>query len=400
MTVHSQYHKRTVGLETPQRFELDRVLNIMEKAYERTVWHLQEDFLSRAGFERALSRLDRKSSPGWPYMRRSPTNGEWLGFNGVWYDPVQVEQLWIDVQWRIRHHPPWYLRVFIKQEPHNPKKVQENRWRLIMASPLDVQVLWHMLFDEQNDKEIEFAYFIPSQQGLVLPNGGWKQFYRLWRSRGYDSGLDKSAWDWTAPGFLLDLDLEFRYRMCRGKQKEAWFSLARRLYDQMFHHSVLMLSDGRLYKQLHPGIMKSGCVNTISTNSHMQVMVHILACSRAGIHYEPLPVCCGDDTLQRSDQTADLEHYAAFGAVIKSASEKVEFVGHEFTDEGPRPLYFEKHLMKFHYVKDELLPEYIDAMARMYCKDPMFSFWEDMADELDVKLKSVEYYQFWYDYDY
>lgn len=372
----------------------------MERAYKKTIWVLPDDFLDRSAFNRALLRLDRTSSPGWPYMQKASNNGEYLGFNGIEYDPVRVEQLWIDVQWRVKNHPTWYLRLFIKQEPHKPGKVQEGRWRLILASPLDVQMLWHMLFDVQNDAEIEQAYFIPSQQGIVMPGGGWKQFYRQWCARGYDTGLDKSAWDWTVAKFLLDMDLEFRRRMCRGPKKDQWHSLAKRLYSDMFDHPLILCSDGSIYRQMYPGIMKSGCVNTISTNSHMQIMVHLMVCFDEGLNYDPLPVACGDDTLQCSYHASSVDSYARYGAIVKSASDGMEFVGHEFFPDGPRPLYLEKHLLKFCYVRDEIMPEYLDSMARMYCKDKMFDFWSAMAEELGCVLHSREYYQYWYDFDF
>lgn len=371
----------------------------MEKAYKGTVWTLPDDFISFNRFADVLYRLDRSSSPGWPYVLQKPTIGEWLGFDGIEFDYCQVQSLWCDVQAVIIGHFETFYRVFIKQEPHSKAKAEEGRWRLIVASPLCVQVVWQMLFAYQNDLEIEKCYDIPSQQGVVLCGGGWKVYRRLWQSRGYDTGLDKRAWDWTAPKWAIDYDLEFRYRMGRGENMACWYSIAKRLYDDMFEHPTLRLSDGSMYQQVVGGVMKSGCVNTISTNSHIQVMIHMMACWDQGVDHYPLCVACGDDTLQKKSQAIDISSYAKYGAIVKSASDELEFVGHEFLAGGPEPLYGEKHLVKLQHVKEEELAEYFDSMLRLYAHSSNFSLWESLSRLLGVsdKVLSKDSYLYWYD---
>lgn len=259
----------------------------MEKAYRPCVWDLPDDFCSYEAFYRCLENLDRSSSPGYPYMRESPTIGEWLGWNGVWYDPIKIERLWFDVQQVLARDYDMYLRCFIKSEPHKIEKVKENRWRLIMASPLCVQMVWHMMFSYQNDLEIREAYNIPSQQGFVPVNGGWQQYLAQWKQKGYDTGLDKKAWDWNAPGWLIFMELEFRFRMGRGAKMDLWYEIARWLYHCMFVNPKIILSSGLVIQQLFAGIVKSGCVNTISLNSHCQVLVHIGVCIRTRVCIYP-----------------------------------------------------------------------------------------------------------------
>nr|QXV86560.1 RNA-dependent RNA polymerase [Solemoviridae sp.] len=338
------------------------------------------------------------SSPGYPYMKEAPTNGKWLKWNGVAVDEIQSLRLWHDVKLVFADQYEQISRVFIKQEPHKTAKALENRWRLIIASSLPVQVAWHMLFYQMNDAEIDQAYNIPSQQGIVMVGGGWKLFSRSWVERGLTYGLDKSAWDWTAPSWALDLDLEFRKRMARGSRLDAWHSIAKTLYRHMFEDSKLLLSDGSLFQQVVPGVMKSGCVNTISTNSHCQVFVHIAVSLDLGLSPEPLPVCCGDDTLQHERHVHDLDAYRKYGIVVKSAA-PMEFVGHEFHESGPYPLYVLKHIRKMHYVPAEILPQYFDSMARMYVHTPYYDMWESLASSAGINLPmSRESYMYWYDY--
>lgn len=338
-----------------------------------------------------------KSSPGWPYLCEATTNGNFLGWNQIDFDPLKIERLWFDVRTYLENPVQITLFCFVKLEPHKISKIRENRWRLIMASPIHVQVVWTMLFGYQNDLEIQQCYHIPSQQGVILPGGGWKLFLEQWRSRGYDTGLDKSAWDWTFPYWLIELDLDFRRRMGRGAKMGSWWEIASKLYNDMFVNPWVLLSNGAFYEQVYPGVMKSGCVNTISSNSHAQVMVHILVAASTGSPMYPLPVCCGDDTLQRKDQATDLEAYERFGAIVKSASEGLEFVGHEFISCGPVPLYLGKHLVKSFHVDDRNVSDYFDSMCRMYCKSPLFDFWSSYARFSGVNVYSREYYNHWYD---
>lgn len=338
------------------------------------------------------------SSPGYPYQREAPTNGQWLKYDGIMCDSIQLERLWYDVQLVLTDKWDTVLRMFIKQEPHKISKVKENRWRLIMAAPLCVQIAWHMLFDYQNDKEIQESYNIPSQQGMILVNGGWTLYKRQWEGKGLTCGLDKSSWDWTAPFWTIKLDLDFRKRMGRGANIEEWFKIANILYQHMFIDPIMMTSEGYCYKQFVPGVMKSGCVNTISTNSHCQMMLHLAMCIENSIPIEPMPVACGDDTLQHEKHTQDLSLYEKYGVIIKEVSDTMEFMGHTFTDDGPYPLYIKKHLKKVSYVKEEDLSQYLDSMARMYCHTEYYRFWEVLAERLNHPLPlSRTAYLYWYD---
>lgn len=378
----------------------ERVLNKTEEWYAPVRWKLPDNYLSKEVFKTVLRRLDFSSSPGYPYCKRKQTIGEWLGFDGFQFDPVQVDLLWMDVQRAILGESELIMRVFIKQEPHKAAKAVEGRWRLIMAFPLAHQVLWHMLFDYMNDLEITKAAEIPSQQGIVLYGGAWKSHLARWKQQGYDTGLDKSAWDWTYTYWLMQMDLQLRYRTGRGFKMMEWFQLATREYELAFGVGAKFITtDGYELEQLVPGLMKSGSVNTISSNSHAQAMLHALVCIEGGVDPDPYPACCGDDTLQKMSQ-ALIPLYEKYGVVVKSASEGMEFIGHEFLDSGPQPLYMRKHLNRFLHMKDEYLGDYLDGMSRLYAKTPYFEFWSWLGDVYDVPVPSKQYVNNWYDHSY
>lgn len=400
MRIHAEkYFRPMTTAVKPDLEQREYVLGVMEEWYKPCIWQLPDDFLSRDRFLGVLRRLDFSSSPGYPYCREKQTIGEWLGFDGFFlFDETQVEILWHDVNLAIGGQSKLIQRVFIKPEPHKKAKAEEGRWRLIMSFPLNHQVLWHMLFDFMNDLEIRHATEIPSQQGIQLFGGAWKGHLRRWKQAGYDTGLDKSAWDWTFMYWLLEWDLQFRYRMGRGRMMEEWWRLAEQEWSLAFGQgSLFITTKGFLLRQEVPGIMKSGSVVTISTNSHAQAMLHILVCRDECTDPEPFPACCGDDTLQRLDQASVLG-YRKYGAIVKSASDGLEFVGHEFTDLGPQPLYMEKHFNRFIHIDEKYLPEYLDAMSRLYVKTPYFGVWSALADIFGCSVPSRQKLLNFYDY--
>lgn len=361
--MHSQkYFKQSAERPPPSEADCAVILRILENEYRDAIWKLEDDWDSRDAYMRALGRLENSSSPGYPYMKEYPTIGEWLGWNGLSYSSLRVELLWLDVQQVLRGENELVLRGFIKQEPHKIAKCVEGRWRLIMAFPLSVQVVWHMVFDSHADETNFNSYTLPSKQGMKIVNGHWKQHYNQWKHRGYNCGLDKSAWDWCFPYWQLQLCQELRFRLGRGSRMNEWNALARRLREDAFVNPLIVLSDGTLLRQTVPGVQKSGSVTTINDNSVGQCISHIRAWQLAGQSYSvyPLPAAVGDDTLQRDEQCGDIDHYLQQGIVVKSLSLCLEFIGHEFTDRGPLPLYIAKHLMKLQYTSDEVLPQYLD----------------------------------------
>lgn len=398
--VHShKFFKPSSRAKVPSDEYKQRMLYDMELAYRESRWVLPDDFLEYGRFLDAVRSLDMTSSPGIPYMREATSNGEWLKWNGFEADHFQLARLWHDVKLVFDGKAgPLYLRTFIKQEPHKISKVMEKRWRLIQASPLAEQVCWSMLFKYHNDREIAKSYFIPSQHGIKLVGGGWKRYRSQWQTLGLEYGLDKSAWDWTMPYWAICLDLEFRRRMGVGSQLGQWHKLATMLYDRMFKDAILVTSDGSMWRQTVPGVMKSGCFNTISTNGHGQSMIHCCVCYDEGLAVEPMCKSCGDDTLSAARHVHNISAYTKYGVIVKSASESLEFVGHEFTSSGPHPLYMAKHLKKIQYVTEENIAQYLDSMARMYIHTRYFDLWASVAHASGYDLPlSRDAYLYWYD---
>lgn len=358
-----------------------------------------DDYFTRDAYLSSLKELNFQSSPGYPFMLESSTIGDWLGFTGFSFDPIKVERLWIMVKQLIDDpNIDCHWKVFIKQEPHKQSKIAIDKWRLIMCPPLDVQILWQMVFSLQNQMEIRESFSLPSQQGLILPGGNWKFYYDQWRSMGLTHGMDMSNWDWSVSDWMVDFDLSFRTRLVYGLQKQQWKTAALKLYENAFKHPRVLFSDGSCYRQLVPGIMKSGCVNTISTNSHLQVMLHIMYSLEHHIQIHPLTRAVGDDRLVAKQHVEDLDWFKKYGVTVKEVNEGIEFVGHRFTSSGPEPLYFAKHVYKLCHSDDDIVPEILDSYLRLYVNTKRYDFWLNVAIKLGLsrQIHSKEYYEFWY----
>lgn len=383
----------------PTDEEMERMLFNMELEYGSIRTDISDCF-SRSNFEKVIRRLNFQGTPGYPYCMEATTIGGWLVFDGLTFNETRKEQLWLDVQKIINgDFTESYWRIFIKREPHKKSKAQQKRWRLIAACNLAIQVVWQMCFAQMNDKEIQNAINLPSQQGIILCGGSWKYFYRQWIENNMVYGTDASAWDWTVPGWMCRADLEFRTRLSYGTDFEQWKHVAASLYEDAFHHPRFYLTDGRVFRQRHWGIQKSGCVNTISTNSHGGAMLHCLYSQHYGIPLQPFAKTVGDDKLQTYAYVEHPEFYEKYGFVIKEVTSNCEFVGHRFTPDGPIPMYSGKHVTNLLYADDAYIPEILNSFLGLYANDkPMSKFWRELASELGIAhlMRSECYYQYWY----
>jgi hypothetical protein len=386
--------KARAGYVEPTPNEYEYVLALAEEAYEGARWQLDQEWSGYKCFLKAVLGIDWRSSPGWPLMRQAPTNGDWLLKDGR-IDPDRLAQLWIMVQQVMDGTYDHHWRVFVKDEPHTVKKAREGRWRLIVAASLPVQIVWRMCFSEQNDLESGGFEELPSLQGMSFCKGGWKRFLYRCASQGVRSSIDKSSWDWFAPGWVFKADLELRIRLGFGLD-DKWRRVASSLYEDAFCSAKLVFSSGGVYRQKFWGFMKSGCFNTISTNSHCQFFCHALAESRIG--REPSVVLAtGDDTVQAVagvDYVAELEKA---GCVVKEVANHVEFMGCSFEDGYPEPLYFAKHLVALPRVEAEHFEEALSMYCMLYAHSPRRFVWREVARLLNVRVVSEATAKCWMD---
>lgn len=367
----------------PSQSARTMILERTEESFLSAKWSIPDDFLSYEHYVRVVGNLDWGSSPGYPYMRRHPTNRDMFAV----VDGVPAEQrllhVWDIIQDRLRERDSDPIRLFVKPEPHKIKKLQDGRYRLISSVSVIDQILDHMLFGEMNSSLIANWPFVPSKAGWNQYQGGW----RMMPSSGKWMALDKQSWDWTVQMWILEMVLEIRCRLCCNLTEE-WRELAVWRYRQLFSSPEFITSGGMVFRQKFPGVMKSGCVNTIADNSIAQVILHNRVCQE--IDEQPGLICCmGDDTLQeipvKSQEYLDV---IANYCIIKPPVYKVEFAGMQFHGHRVEPSYRGKHAYTLLHVDPQVLPQLANSYALLYHRSECRDLMEDLLLKMGQEVQS------------
>lgn len=203
------------------------------------------------------------------------------------------------------------VRLFVKQEPHPRRKIEQRRFRLISSVSLADQLVERLLFGYQNRLEIAMWQTTPSKPGMGLSLV--EQSAAIWRDLVHKHSIapaceaDISGFDWSVQEWELRSDVEMRIALSDFPPKLAHAARAR------FHclaNSVFQLSNGEMISQGLPGLMKSGSYCTSSTNSRIR-------CLMAKIIDAPWCIAMGDDSVE---------------GYVENAKEKYEILGHECKD--------------------------------------------------------------------
>nr|UGO57169.1 MAG: hypothetical protein 2 [Riboviria sp.] len=355
---------------------MDIIVEALRVEYQPARWRIPSDFLTFEHFRRVVKDMEMTSSPGYPYLLTTPTIGRYLGYDGDGgFDENRLRVVWREVQERIENKTSDPIRLFIKPEPHKSKKRDQKAWRLISSVSVLDQIIDHMLFDPMNDKIVLAHFDVVPQVGWCPIKGGWTHMPC--------SGLamDKSGWDWTVRPWLLEIVLRLRGELCENVDAK-WLELAKWRYGELFNQPFLVTSGGQLFRQRNPGVMKSGCVNTITDNSIMQDILNKVVELETG-QCSSWMLTMGDDTLQSPPE--DLGVYIQClrkYCIVKDAKASVEFAGFRFDPEHVEPLYFGKHAFSLLHANQKDAPDYARAYALLYHKSRRSSLVRSLCEYL------------------
>jgi hypothetical protein len=252
------------------------------------------------------------------------------------------------------------VRVFVKQEPHTSTKLKQERYRLIMSVSVVDQIIDRLLFSSQNSKEIDNWATLSAKPGMGLTDAHVETLaaHVTKLSKGKKiAETDMSAWDWTVPDWLMDMDMYRRLMLAENANmlfdvdrlekfldKENFEDMqvpemAAVLLSQVtldlksmivnryacLKHKVFSLSDGTLIQQRIPGIQVTGSLNTSSTNSAMRIMLAYTV----GV---PWIIAMGDDAVegQCQDNAGVKKRYEAYGFKCKMYHERTLAEGFSF----------------------------------------------------------------------
>lgn len=314
-----------------------QLMEWLTSSFYEARWSIPSDFLSKSHFVRVVAGLDWTSSPGYPYMRNATNNGILLGVVDGVPNPDRLDWLWSVVQSQLLLRRSDPIRLFVKAEPHKKSKLEDSRHRLISSVSIVDQVIDHMIFGDFNQAVVDNWATTPSKVGWSAYRGGYRAIPdQVWLA------LDKSSWDWTVNVWLVELVLQARVNLCTNFN-DYWYELACWRYKELFFNAVFVTSGGTMLRQVNPGVMKSGCVNTIVDNTLMQIILHLRVCIETG--QEPgLIYAMGDDTLQERpiDYQAYIDKMGEY-SIVKDGRMANEFAGLRFHGKRIEPLYAGKH---------------------------------------------------------
>lgn len=359
------YHvKLRDGLRTdgPSDYQRREILALLEQQYKPAAWSIPEDFLEYSHFCRVVEKLDFTSSPGYPYLMRASSNSVFFQRKGDVVPEHRLREVWELVKMRMSDRSSDPIRLFIKPEPHKQSKLDGKKYRLISSVSVVDQLIDAMLFGEFNNAVIDNCIQVPCKGGWSPLCGGWKMV-----PASGTMSLDKSGWDWSAQYWLFELELQLRTRLCTNLTAD-WLELACWRYRELFYSPRFITSGGLLLRQKNPGVMKSGCYNTLVSNSIMQSLIHLRVCQELDIRPGWIWTL-GDDTLQslipKPERGRYLESCAQY-CHVKHCVEGAEFAGMRFHGMRVEPLYKGKHSYQLLHMDQKYASEIADSYRLLY----------------------------------
>lgn len=237
------------------------------------------------------------------------------------------------------------IRVFVKQEPHKLEKISQGRFRIISVVSMVDELVERLIANTQNEVEIGLWDLIPSKPGMGLSTD--EQTNILYSSvqplLSEAAEADITAWDWSIEGWMIEMDARARLVLAQHVKHPFLFAPdnVTNLYLNRFSclaHAVFSLSDGQLFAQRKPGLIKSGSYCTSSTNSRIRVMLSKLV----GAEW---CIAMGDDSVEQYRDTA-AEAYKKLGINLKfykrTDLDSFEFCSTNFSSKRAEPLNWAK----------------------------------------------------------
>lgn len=283
------------------------------------------------------------------------------------------------------------IKVFVKQEPHKLKKLEEQRYRLIhgvslVDSMIDRVLMGAMLRNATHPTNILTT---PCVVGWNPSRGGWRALISNFTGGGFS--IDRTAWDFTVQEWLVQMWQEFIFDM-HPNAPDWWRKMVTNRFTALFYTARFRFPDGVEICQEKPGIMKSGCLLTLLLNSVGQTIMHGIVMTR--LQRDPsenTPWCAGDDTLMHPCGYEE-QYYDELSrlCLIKEAEVTagyLEFIGFFFNCSGFYPAYWAKHLFQLRHLDPRVEREALISYQYLwYNHPPMLKFVQEFAFRVSPSL--------------
>lgn len=274
----------------------------------------------RVSFQSALAGVERDSTPGMPFASLGcVTNGQVIERYERWLELLVWERLKLlsrseslpgDAVELVRQGYCDPVRIFVKNEPHNPTKISEGRLRLISSVSLVDQMCERVLYGRQNRVEIDHWETIPSKPGMGLDDESLKVLYEDWAKMDTPYEADISGWDFSMQDWEMQWEADFRARLSDAEGTAYHRALRNRNWCEA--RTLFMLTDGRFIAQRVPGKRCSGSYNTSAGNSRCRVLAGLLVGSKRVF-------AMGDDSVEDARGNPDdiVKAYERLGHRVK-----------------------------------------------------------------------------------
>lgn len=348
---------------------------------------ISDDFLSFEKFEDVLYSLNFDATPGYPLCRQYTTNKQLFEWDGLDYNHEVARRVYGELMQWLENPVRFPFRVFVKYEPLKPDKLEQGRYRLIFGAPLYLQLLDHLLYDDMNKSEMKNLWKLPTKLGW---HPFWGNAEMAMQYIQEPRSLDKSMFDWTYASWMVELETQFRHEMAVAPQ--SWHDLVDFSMDYAFNQTHIVLSSGDVFELQGRGLMKSGLVNTISSNSHAQCMLQNLASMQCGHEHKYITI--GDDVLMEKPCDHFFEYLGQY-TKIKAVEESAEFAGFDLGSKCP--VYWSKHLTQLVYQDPQFLAQTLESYQQLYAfHEEKFNFITKILNEVDhTKSKTQRYIKRW-----
>lgn len=206
--------------------------------------------------------------------------------------------------------------------------------------------------------------------------------------------VDKTAWDWTMPEWVIRAYVDMKLDQCIDPTDDYEELIWQRLNYVLGPGTRFRMSSGVEWRQTYWGLMKSGWLLTLSMNSAAQAFQHALAWRRAGLEGAVPPMwAMGDDTLCKMPHDHLGEYEAALktcGCLVKKVVPAREFAGFELTSDGKVvPLYPDKHQFILRYLEPDVECETVFAYSLLYALAGE-SWFDEIASRCPLPPKIVQ----------
>lgn len=261
----------------------------------------------------------QQSSPGAPWTKLGSSNQDVIENYGPLLKRVIVERFVallsndyraLDAETLFRYGLADPVKLFVKNEPHSQRKLAEGRLRLISSVSICWNTISRVLYGRQNRNEKHHWKdgVLPAMCGMGSSDDDLKTLSEMWESQGFDrlAEADVSGWDWSVQPWQMESDAERRIQLCNAG---PLLSMAMRNTHHLMSNKVFMLSDGRMFSQIRPGVLPSGWYCTTTTNSYIRALAAHLVGAR---FYRVL----GDDSVETFVDGA-VEKYQQLGHDVK-----------------------------------------------------------------------------------